>query len=55
MRTEIRILRIKNGLSQTELAKRLGTYPRRISRFERGEATLKANELKKLREILTDG
>lgn len=55
MRTEIKVLRIMKGLSQTQLAERVGTYQRRISRFERGDITPKPEELKKLQEILLDG
>jgi transcriptional regulator with XRE-family HTH domain len=52
---EIKILRAKLNLSQAQLAERLETYQRRISRVERGEAQLRLDEMKKLREILLDG
>ena len=54
MKTVLRILRIKKGLSQAALAERIGTYQKRIRRFERGEKTPKAEEMQKLQEILLD-
>lgn len=55
MKLEFKILRIKNGLSQKKLAERLGTYQKRISRLERGEAAATADELKKLKKVLLNG
>lgn len=39
MRLKIKEVRIAKGVSQTELAKRVGDYQSHVSRWERGEVS----------------
>ena len=50
----IKIRRTHAGLTQGELAKRVGTYQVRIHRIEHGKATPTAEELKVILKILID-
>lgn len=49
------MLRVIAGLTQCELGEKIGTYGVRIHRIETGKTEPKADELKKLKEILLYG
>ena len=53
MRTiKIKAMRIKRGLTQKQLADRLGVKQQNVSDWERGERSPSVKNLKKLAEVL---
>ena len=50
--TKTRVFRVAAGLSQYDLASRAGVDRRRISEYERGERSLREEELARVRAAL---
>ena len=50
---KVKELRIKNGLSQEELAERIGIAERNLSKIECGKSFIRAEKIEKLSEVLS--
>ncbi len=48
-------LRLNAGLTQTELAKRIGKHTTDVARWERGEVRPSLKSIRKLSDVLTAG
>ena len=52
---ELKVVRIRRGLKQYEIAQKVGIHPRRLSEIETGRRVPSPAILKRLVEVLSEG